>query len=42
MGNEAVQIIIPDRGFVYVNNILKEAKIGSISHYKKPFIIEAY
>ena len=29
-----IQIIIPDRGFVYVNNILKEAKVGGLSHYK--------
>jgi nitrogen regulatory protein PII len=29
-----IQIIIPDRGFIYVNNILKEAKVGGLSHYK--------
>jgi nitrogen regulatory protein P-II 1 len=29
-----IQIIIPDRGFIYVNDILKEAKVGGLSHYK--------
>jgi hypothetical protein len=27
MGYEAIQIIIPDRDFIYVNNILKEVKV---------------